>query len=92
MQESKQCIACGAALLGPFQPAIHLTLPAGDEEYRATARARICSRCGLVHWYAEKSNSPATAEADHEPAPPQPDASYQRRAQMLRMLRRVKRM
>ncbi len=90
MPETKRCTACGAALIGPFQPAIHLTLSAGAEEYRTTARARICSQCGLVHWYAEGDSS-STAEPESEQAP-QPDASYQRRAQMLRMLRRVKRM
>ena len=89
MPETKRCTACGAALIGPFRPAIHLTLSAGAEEYRATARARICSQCGLVHWYAEGSSG--STERDSEQAP-QPDASYQRRAQMLRMLRRVKRM
>ncbi len=88
--ELRSCVACGAALIGPFRPDAQLTLAAGEGEYRVTTRAWICSKCGLVHWYAESGSGPTVKKAPG--AAPKPDANYQRRAQMLRMLRRVKRM
>ena len=94
-EEQRNCIACDVALVGPFQPKIALTLPAeepGQEAPKVSAYSWICPDCGLVHWYAEGvTGLPAPIPADEAEAP-RPDSSYQRRTQMLRMLRRVKRM
>jgi hypothetical protein len=54
----------------------------------------ICPGCGLVHWYVDDEDIVqilAAASGDRV-LPIQPDTSYERRAQMLRLLRRVRRM
>lgn len=101
MNEDKEwvCAACGASLMGPFQPKIDLTQVSASEQYESeplevSACAWICAGCGLVHWYIEDKDLEdlVTSVLDREMLVPQPDASYQRRSQMLRMLRRIKRM
>lgn len=98
MEEERQCTACGIALAGPFEPGLNLTntLPGQEPEQEVTVmtRAWVCPGCGLAHWYAleqdlEKLESIAGAEED---LVPKPGASYERRMQVLRMLRRVRRM
>ena len=99
MEEERRCIACGAAVLGPFQPKISLTKPASaegsdQEKPSVTARSWICPGCGLVHWYAEDEDLDRLLEmalAEQEFAA-KPGTSYERRSQMRRMLRRVRRM
>jgi hypothetical protein len=98
MEESRPCSACGACLAGPFQPRIALTqVPsleeAEGERVTVAARAWICPACGLVHWYTEDQdlNKVPIAEVAEETSP-KPGTSYERRSQMLRMLRRVRRM
>jgi uncharacterized protein with PIN domain len=98
MEEQRLCIACGAELAGPFQPQITLSgvLPAeeAEEAPKVVAHAWICPGCGLVHWYAEEEYLElllVVASSD-EALSPKPDASYERRTQMLHMLRRVRRM
>ena len=99
MEETQRCSACGAILVGPFEPQVTLTQAPSDEEsgeetLELLAGSWVCAGCGLVHWYAEgeglKQLWGAAAYEDLEP--PTPDASYERRAQVLRMLRRVRRM
>jgi hypothetical protein len=98
MDDSRPCNACGTSLAGPFQPKIVLTQeplaeePQGEKVHVA-AHAWICPGCGLVHWYAqdEDLNKLPMPESAEE-AGPKPGTSYERRAQMLRMLRRVRRM
>jgi uncharacterized protein with PIN domain len=98
MEEQRLCIACGAELAGPFQPEITLSsvLPAeeAEEMLKVSAYAWICRGCGLVHWYAGNEYLDlllVAASADEAPTP-KPDSSYERRTQMLHMLRRVRRM
>jgi hypothetical protein len=99
MSEPRRCTACGVALAGPFEPQIALTHSplsgeTGQENVTVAARAWICPGCGLVHWYADDvdlGQIPVTELAEEEAAP-KPGTSYERRAQMLRMLRRVRRM
>jgi hypothetical protein len=99
MEESRLCIACGAQLAGPFQPKTTLTqhpptVEMEADSLTAEAHAWICLGCGLVHWYADDESIAQilAAGADDGALPTQPDTSYERRAQMLRMLRRVRRM
>lgn len=98
MEENRRCSACGTALLGPFEPELSLTKTAAEEEpdreVTVLARAWICPGCGLAHWYAqgpdlEKLESIAGVA---EELAPKPGTSYERRMQVLRMLRRVRRM
>jgi hypothetical protein len=68
--------------------------PAGEEATEVEARAWMCPGCGLVYWYGEDEDLDALraiADAADE-IQPKPDSSYERRTQMLRMLRRVRRM
>jgi hypothetical protein len=98
MEESRPCSACGAYLLGPFQPKIALTqMPSAEEpegeKVTVAARAWICPGCGLVHWYAEDEDLAKLPMVDlADETSPKPGTSYERRSQMLRMLRRVRRM
>ncbi|MGD2206796.1 MAG: hypothetical protein PVH17_08455 [Anaerolineae bacterium] len=99
MDESRACIACGAALAGPFQPEITLTLasPVDESDEKPptlTAQAWTCLGCGLVHWYAEDDDlEDLLASVLTEEAPTgEPDESYKRRRQVLRMMQRVRRM
>jgi uncharacterized protein with PIN domain len=99
MEEERRCIACSAEVIGPFQPEISVTkavLAEGSdqEELSVTARSWICPGCGLVQWYAEDEDLDRLLEmalAEQEFAA-KPGTSYERRSQMLRMLRRVRRM
>jgi len=98
MEEERQCTACGTVLAGPFEPELSLTriVPEQEPEQEVTvmARAWICPGCGLAHWYGqeqdpEELDGVAGAEED---LMPKPASSYERRMQVLRMLRRVRRM
>lgn len=99
MEEERRCIACGAEVLGPFQPKISVTKTVSaegsdQEKLSVTARSWICPGCGLVQWYAEDEDLDRLLEvalAEQEVAAT-PGTSYERRSQMLRMLRRVRRM
>ena len=99
MEEERRCIACDAQVLGPFKPKISLTKAASaegadQEKPSVTARSWICPGCGLVHWYAADEDLDRLLEmalAEQEFAA-KPGTSYERRSQMLRMLRRVRRM
>jgi hypothetical protein len=100
MDESRRCLACGLNLVGPFQPEIAFTLPqpAGSEEAQESdpevvARAWICPGCGLLQWYAKDEYLAPLLDAAEagESVAGMPDTSYERRTQMLRMLRRVRR-
>ncbi len=99
MEEERLCIACEANLVGPFQPKMTLNMALSAEEsdqatLTMTARPWICPGCGLVHWYVgdrDLDRALALATAD-EALDAQPADSYERRTQMLRMLRRVRRM
>lgn len=100
MDEPRLCIDCRADLVGPFRPRITLTRapadPEGDQEpLTVAAQAWICPACGLLHWVAEDEALDRLLALSAEGAEDEvatPDASYERRAQMLRMLRRVRRM
>jgi hypothetical protein len=88
------CIACGAGLIGPFQPKIKLTHPEPQEEPLAVAAyAWICPGCGLVHWYAGEGDVERLREErpESESLGATPGEGYERRTQMQRMLRRVRR-
>jgi hypothetical protein len=98
MDESRPCSACGAYLTGPFQPGIALTQELSPEEpegkkVTVAVRAWICPMCGLVHWYAagEDLGKIPVVEAAEATGLTQA-TSYERRSQMMRMLRRVRRM
>lgn len=97
MEEERLCIACGADLVGPFQPRITLTRPAPPAgpgpETRIAASSWICPGCGLLHWYAPNEDlEKLLALLPGVDATATPGASYERRSQVLRMLRRVRRM
>ncbi len=96
MEETRLCSACRADLVGPFQPKITLTRRGADEEdFRVAAWAWVCPGCGLVHWYTGDEaldGLMALAQREAEADAPEPASDYERRVQMLRMLRRVKRM
>jgi hypothetical protein len=99
MEEQRQCIACGAEVVGPFGPKISLTKTVStegsdQEELSVAARGWICPGCGLVQWYTEDEDLDRLLEvalAEQEVAAT-PGTSYERRSQMLRMLQRVRRM
>ena len=98
MEERRQCSVCDTVLVGPFEPELSLTTTAADEEpdqkVTVLARAWICPGCGLAHWYAQ---GPDLEQLESiagvaEELAPKPGTSYERRMQVLRMLRRVRRM
>jgi uncharacterized protein with PIN domain len=99
MEEERRCIACGAGVIGPFQPEISVTKAVSVEEsdqekLTVTAHCWICPGCGLAQWYAGDEDLDRLLEmalAEQEFAA-KPGSSYERRSQMLRMLRRVRRM
>ena len=85
-------------MVGPFKPELSLIMPApeGEPEQEVTTGvcAWICPGCGLAHWYAQ---GPDLEQLESFAGPaealePKPGASYERRMQVLRMLRRVRRM
>ena len=98
MEESRQCSGCSTALVGPFEPELTLTKTAAEEEpdQKVTVRARawICPGCGLAHWYAQGPDLEQLESFARiaEELAPKPGTSYERRMQVLRMLRRVRRM
>lgn len=98
VESELQCTVCGIALVGPFEPELTLTRVVLEQEpeqaVTVMAHAWFCPGCGLAHWYAqeqdlEKLEGVAVAE---EELAPKPGSSYERRMQVLRMLRRVRRM
>jgi hypothetical protein len=99
MDERRLCVACGAGLVGPFQPEISLDLAPLDEEpqedpLKVRARVWFCAGCGLAHWYADDECLAEISDPSwgDQALSAQPDSSYERRTKMLRMLRRVRRM
>lgn len=99
MEEPRLCIACGAGLAGPFEPKLTLTRDPATEEspekpLTVVTHAWICPGCGLAQWYADDESLAGilAAASDDDLLSAQPDLSYERRTQMLRMLRRVRRM
>jgi hypothetical protein len=98
MDESRLCNGCGSYLMGPFQPGISLSQAAllevmEGERVVVAAHPWICPGCGLVHWYAgEQDLNKLSVAKSVDEAGPKPGSSYERRNQMLRMLRRVRRM
>ena len=98
MEEERQCSACDTVLVGPFEPELSLTriVPEQEPEQEVTviARAWVCTGCGLAHWYAQEQDPEELAgvAGTEEDLAPKPGSSYERRMQVLRMLRRVRRM
>jgi hypothetical protein len=98
MDEPRPCSACDAYLAGPFQPRITLTqVPSPQEtegeKVTVAARAWICPACGLVHWYADDQDLGKVLGVEPvAETSPNLGTSYERRSQMMRMLRRVRRM
>ena len=94
MGEKWHCSTCDTTLVGPFEPELSLTKQEQEQEVTVLARAWICPGCGLAHWYAQ---GPDLEQLENiasvaEELTPKPGASYERRMQVLRMLRRVRRM
>jgi uncharacterized protein with PIN domain len=98
--EERVCLYCETNLAGPFQPKISLTgtippeEPGGEpQDLKIAAHSWLCPGCGLVYWYAEGPELDVLLERVMEDSDiPKPGTSYEQRAQVLRMLRRVKRM
>jgi hypothetical protein len=92
--EPRSCLICGADLVGPLQPEIALkaTLPAGPAPL--AAQAWLCPACGLVSWYARAEGLGQLLDAlpGEKTIEAQPGLSYERRTQMLKLLRRLRRM
>ncbi len=99
MEEKRQCSACGIDLVGPFRPKIELTRDSaqpGDARgaIQVTAYAWFCPTCGLLHWYADSEslgrllNEVPMSESQLEVIP---DANYERRKQMLRLMQHIRR-
>jgi hypothetical protein len=98
MDDVRPCSACGTYLVGPFDPRIALTQGTSPDEperddVAVAARAWICPACGLVYWYVEDQDlgKLPMAEPARE-AGQKADTSYERRSEMMRMLRRLRRM
>ena len=97
-EEERQCSACGTALVGPFEPELGLTAIVSEQqpeqEFTVMARAWICPGCGLAHWFVQdpELEELASVAGAAEDLAPKPGTSYERRMQVLRMLRRVRRM
>ncbi len=98
MEEKRQCSACDTVMVGPFEPELSLIMPAPEEEPEQEAtvviRAWICPACGLAQWYAQEQDREqlASIAGPEEELAPKPGTSYERRMQVLRMLKRVRRM
>ena len=98
MEEERQCTACGTVLAGPFEPGLSLVKTVlgqePEQEVTVVARAWVCPGCGLVHWYAQEQDLEELegVAGTEEDLAPKPGSSYERRMQVLRMLRRVRRM
>jgi hypothetical protein len=98
MEEERFCIACGLALLGPFEPSATLvrlgsTDDPGDNCSEVSAQSWICRGCGLVHWYVGEAylDQLAVNNLSEGTLHANADLSYERRTRMLHMLRRVRR-
>jgi len=93
MNQGRRCLACGVNLAGPFLPRMDLVPPAGepDDEAQVVAYAWACPECGLVHWYAAEPEPDEQEDAPGEVVG-RPGPSYERRSEIARMLRRVRRM
>jgi hypothetical protein len=98
MEDARTCASCGAAMYGPFEPALDLSTTMHDQEpeqeLTVTVCAWVCPRCGLALWYAQERDLDRleTLAGSEEDLAPKPAASYERRMQVLHMLRRVRRM
>ena len=98
MEENRQCSGCGTALVGPFEPELRLTRTTAEgepgQEVTVLAHAWICPGCGLAHWYTQGQDLEQLESITRvaEESAPKPGTSYERRMQVLRMLRRVRRM
>ena len=102
MEGARTCASCGAALHGPFEPELSLSATAPEQEpeqepeqdVAITVRAWVCPHCGLAHWYAQERDldTLGTLAGSEEDLSPKPASSYERRMQVLHMLRRVRRM
>jgi hypothetical protein len=70
------------------------TVPEQEPEQEVTlvARAWVCPGCGLVHWYAQDLEILEGVTGTADDLAPKPGSSYERRMQVLRMLRRMRRM
>ena len=99
MEETRRCSACGIDLVGPFRPKIELTrdsaqLGEGQETIQVAAYGWFCPTCGLLHWYADSEalgrllNAVPMSEPQLEVSP---DANYERRKQMLRLMQHIRR-
>ena len=98
MGDSRRCTACGAGLVGPCEPAVPVSYvpPVGDEEQKPlkmTVRSWICPGCGVVHWYAGDQDlvKLQQVESDEGLEGIELGSGYERRAQVQRMLRKVRR-
>ena len=95
MDDERQCTVCGVGLVGPMAPRITLSYAPPDQEVMdIEAEAWLCPACGLVYWHGQEESlarlqDSTTVVGEHEAVP---GASYERRTQVLRMLRRVRRM
>lgn len=94
MDQERRCTACGASLVGPMGPQIMLISALSDEEAQLEAWMWMCAACGLVHWYGDEEDLPALRDVVGEAGEHHavPGTNYERRAQVSRMLRRVRRM
>lgn len=97
MGDSRLCTACGATLVGPCEPAVPVSyVPPAQEENGAvklTVRCWICPGCGLAHWYAGEQDLARLQQVEEVEGLEgiQSGSGYERRAQMQRMLRKVRR-
>ena len=97
-EAERQCSACDTALVGPFEPELSLIMPAlqdePEQDITAVIRAWLCPSCGLAHWYVPgpELEQLASVAGPEEEVELKPGTSYERRMQVLRMLRRVRRM
>jgi hypothetical protein len=98
VEEERKCSACDMAMVGPFEPELSLIMPAPEDEPEQEATAVVCAwicpSCGLAQWYAQEQDLEqlASIAGPEEELEPTPGTSYERRMQVLRMLRRVRRM
>ncbi len=100
MDEPRTCPLCGITLVGPFQPAVPLKrMPEGAQEtgrpaQHVSAQGWVCPGCGLLSWYvaADKLDVLRADLPEDQYLVARPGLPYERRTQMLRLLRRVRRM
>jgi hypothetical protein len=98
MEAARYCTSCGTRLSGPFEPELDLIKTVEEQEpeedVTVTVGAWICPGCGLAHWYAQEQDLEKleTLAGSEEEIAAKPASSYERRMQVLHMLRRVRRM